>query len=389
MSGYHAPIAPSSMALTVACNGWLQMSEGLPPENDADKPEAMEGNAADWVAKQYARGKEVEYGTPTPIAGYSVDYDMIHGARLWARTLKYGANSGVPVIISRIHPTACWGEPDGWTYDGIEQTLHVPDYKYGFDLVEAFENWQVMAYAVGLIDTLNLDDQTTKVVMTIVQPRAFHPRGPVRTWVVMADQLRAYANIMHNAAVRALQKNPPPEVKAGPHCKTLHCRAAKANRCPVLQRAAGSIAEWMREGESPLELPVEALGTEWTILQAARAVLDARLEGVSAQVEELLRKGQRVPGARMESGGAPLKWKKGVTIDDIVGLGNVIARNLRTVNADPNSRKCAVVTPTQAIKAGLDEAMVKLYAEPIPGAMKLVADDGTEARKAFGGGPPA
>jgi hypothetical protein len=387
MSGFHAPIAPSSMALTVACNGWLQMSEGLPPEEE--KPEAMEGNAADWVAKQYAKGIEVEYGKPTPIEGYTVDYDMIHGARLWARTLRYAANSGVPVIISRVHPSACWGEPDGWSYDGIEQTLHVPDYKYGFDRVEVFENWQVMAYAVGLIDTLNLDDQVTKVVLTIVQPRAFHPGGPVRTWVVMADQLRAYANIMSTSAHRALQRNPPPEVKAGPHCKTLHCPAAKAARCPVLQQAAGSIAEWMREGESALEMPVEALGVEWTILRAAKAVLDARLSGLDTQVEELLRRHQRVPGARMESGNSPLKWKPGVTVEDIVGLGNVIGRNLRAVNSDPNSKKCVVVTPTQAIKAGLDEAMVKLYAEPVPSAMKLVADDGTEARKAFGGGPPA
>jgi len=129
MSGHHAALglAPSSMARTVACNAWVRMSEGLPPEPET--PEAIEGNAADWVAKQYARGNEVAYGTPTPFAGYPVDYDMIHGAKMWAEAIGYGSNSGVPVLIERIHPKM-WGEPDGWSFRGqhvqIEGALFYP-----------------------------------------------------------------------------------------------------------------------------------------------------------------------------------------------------------------------------------------------------------------------
>jgi len=391
MAGYHAPIAPSSLALTVACNAWVQMSRDLPPEPDT--PESLEGNAADWVAKQYAKGNEVAYGTETPVKGIKVDYDMIHGAKMWARTLRYGHYSGVPVVITRIHPTACWGEPDGASYDGIEQVLHVPDYKYGFDLVEVFENWQVMAYAIGLLDTLGLNDEETTVKMTIVQPRAFHRAGPIREWIVNGADLRAFATIAHNAAMSALRKpgelmwNKSLEAVAGPHCMTHHCPARHV--CPTLQLAAGHISEWTRKAESPLELTPEAMGTEWTILRNAFEVLRARKEGLETQIESLLRKGERVPGAKMESGGAPLKWKPGVTIEDVLGLGRMQApaKDFRAVNTDPNSRKCQVVTPTQAIKAGADESLVKVYAEPTPSAMKLVPDDGTEARKAFGATP--
>lgn len=388
MSGYHAMIAPSALALTVACNGWLKMAEGLPPEPDT--PEAMEGNAADWVAKQTARGVDVPYGSETPIKGYPVDYDMLDGARLWASTIRYGANSGTPVVIERIHPTQCWGEPDGWTYDGIEQTLHVPDYKYGFDLVEVFENWQVIAYAIGLLDMLDLDDQVTKVRMSIVQPRAFHPRGSVRVWETLGSNLRAYANIAHGAAIRALPTEGQggslikAETVAGPHCMTLHCPARGV--CPTLDRAASHVAEWTRDSESPLEMTADAIGTQLTIFKAAKEVIDARCSGLAAQAEQLIRMGHRVRGFTMESGGAPLKWNPETTVDDVLGLGVLNNKDMRKPLAEPNSRNSVVITPTQAVKAGISKDMVKVYASPTPSALKLVADDGSEARKAFGGG---
>src|ERR1700743_3366356 len=102
MSGTHAPIAPSKLALTIRCQAWVKLAEGLPPEPDG--PDAILGNAADWVAKQYAAGNEIPYGTAIPLPGnHTVDYDMIHGAKLWRDVVGYGAVSGVPVICERIH----------------------------------------------------------------------------------------------------------------------------------------------------------------------------------------------------------------------------------------------------------------------------------------------
>lgn len=390
MSGTHARkgLAPSSLALTVACNAWVAMSEGVAPEEDT--PDTLEGNAADWVAKQYAKGNEVAYGTETPIAGYPVDYDMIHGAKLWAETVGYGATSGLPVIIERIHADM-WGEPDGSRYDAIEEVLHVPDYKYGFDVVEVFECWQLIAYAVGLLDSLGLDDQVVRVRMKLVQPRAFHPAGPVRVWEVRGDELRTYANKARDACLSALRKpgelmwNKPLEAVVGPHCMTMHCPAR--HQCAALAHGASHVAEWTRKAESPHQLTPAAMGAEWNILVAASEVLKARLSGIAAQVEEHIRAGTRIPGARMEAGGAPLKWKPGTSVDDVLGLGSLCnpPKDMRNLPLEPNSRKCPVITPTQAIKAGVDKTLVEVYAEPTPTAMKLVPDDGKEARKAFGG----
>jgi hypothetical protein len=46
--------------------------------------------------------------------------------------------------------------------------------------------------------------------------------------------------------------------------------------------------------------------------------------------------------------------------------------------------KPGAVTPKQAVKAGIPEAVVKTYSIEPQGEIKLVRDTGEQARKAFG-----
>jgi hypothetical protein len=385
MSGHHARIAPSSLALTVACQAWVQLADGLPPEPDT--PETLEGNAADWVAKQYAQGNEVAYGSPTPVPGLSVDYDMIHGARLWAKVLGYGSVTNVPVIIERIHPTECWGEPDGWKYDPIDRVLHMPDYKYGFGVVDVFENWQLIAYAVGLMDTLGLKDFETLIKFTIVQPRAPHASGPVRTWAVRGDNIRALVNKAWAAAVRALPPDyakgvsEPPEATVGPHC--LHCPARLV--CETYQKSCTKVVEFVGRSQA-VALPPEAAGTELLILELAYEVLEGRISALRTQVDAYLRAGKSVPNYFLEPRETRLEWLPDVTEAEALGLGSSLPKpvNLLKPPAALNSRNSRVVTPTQAIKAGVDATVMSNYASRLSGAMKLARISTTEARRAFG-----
>ena len=63
--------------------------------------------------------------------------------------------------------------------------MHVVDYKHGVGVVvDADDNQQLMYYAFGFIME-NPDivyDRLMPVRVTIVQPRAFHPDGNIRTW---------------------------------------------------------------------------------------------------------------------------------------------------------------------------------------------------------------
>lgn len=394
MSGHHAPIAPSGLDLIIACQASLGLSQGLPPEPDT--PETLEGNAADWVAKQYARGNEVAYGTPIPLPGdFTVDYDMIHGAKMWADTIGYGSVSGVPVVAERIHPTACWGEPDGWVWNPIEGVLKLPDYKYGFGLVELFTvdasghlvfNWQLLGYFAGLMDTLELNDEYIQVEFIIVQPRAFHRDGPVRRYTVSATYLRAQVNEAFNKANRAYKPlesiplGPMPEAETGPHC--IHCPARGV--CQTYQAATGRVVEYTgKMGRIAME-PSD-VGVELAILQHAAQFLRGRIHALEAQAEAYLRAGKRVPMFCMEVDGGGYKWLDGVTVQELEAVAATCGLTLRNNITDPHSRKSPVVTPTQAIKAGIDAAVINQYAAKLPGAMKLTRSTSTlEARKVFG-----
>lgn len=376
------------MDRTVACNAWIQLSEGLPPEPDDE--DAMEGNAADWVAKQWAQGNEVAHGVAIPLPGdFTVDYDMIHGAKMWVGALGYGAVSGVPVVCERIHPTDCWGEPDGWRWDGIEGILRVPDYKYGFGIVEVFENWQLIPYAAGLMTTLGLKDSDVTIEFKIVQPRAHHKDGPVRTWRVQGDRIRALVNIAHGAAVRAWPPEsdrgvtPPPVAKTGPHC--LHCPARV--HCTTFQQAAATVLEFAGIG-SRTAMDADAVGVQLLLVQEAMEILQAQGSALSKQAEFYLRNGKRVTNFAMEPTTGALKWNDDVTAAEVVALGQTIRPDKQIDLKKPpgalNSRSGPIVTPTQAIKAGVDATVISQYASRPPGAMKLARESSTDARRAFG-----
>lgn len=380
MSGNHAILAPSSFDRTIKCQAWVGLASGLPPEPDTE--ETLEGNAADWVAKQYANGNEVAHGTPIPLpGGFHVDYDMIHGAKLWASTLGYGSISNVPVMIERIHPTACWGEPDGWRWDGIEYVLRLRDYKYGFGLVDEFENWQLIPYAVGIVDTMQIPDDAI-VEMTIVQPRAFHKRGPVRSWRIPVKNLRPYAERAHAAAMRAVPDEQDhtaevPEAVVGEHC--IYCPARHI--CQTFQYASTKLVEFIGKAESTA-LPPEAVGAELIIIEAAEKLVKARRESLQTQAETYLRQGKRVLNYGMEPTQTKLKWNEGVTANEILALGTLLEKDLHKPRGEINGMASPVVTPAQAIKSGIDEAVINQYASRSKG-YKLTRET-NEARRAFG-----
>lgn len=393
MSGHHAPIAPSGLALIIACQASLGLSQGLPPEPDT--PETLEGNAADWVAKQYANGNEVAYGTPIPLPGdFTVDYDMIHGAKMWADAVGYGTVSGVPVVCERIHPTASWGEPDNWSWNPIAGILKMFDYKYGFDLVELFWvevnghlmfNWQLLAYVVGILDMLDLHDEHIQVEFGLVQPRAFHRDGPVRRYTVNAGYLRTQVNEAFNKAQRAYRPlesiplGPMPEAETGPHC--IHCPARGI--CQTYQAATGSVVHYTgKMGRTAME--PNDVGVELAILLHAAQFLKGRIHALEAQAEAHLRAGKHVPLFCMEADGGGYKWLEGVTVQELEAVAATCGLTIRNVITDPHSRKSPVITPTQAIKAGIDAAVINQYAAKLPGAMKLARNSTAKAYKVFG-----
>lgn len=370
----HSILPPSSAARRVACPGSWALEQHYPETESSAS--AREGDAAHWVAAETLKESFFDvHGADLDIApnGEPVTQEMEDGADLLVndifelvedvdlRTLKIEQ----PISIANIHPEM-WGTPDAWVYK--PGTLWIWDYKFGHGYVDVFENWQLIAYAAGILNHLGINglaDQYTEVRMRIVQPRCYHRDGTIREWAIKASALRPYFNILQQAEAAATAPNAP--AKPGKHCG--HCRGRHA--CEALQRAALDTID-LSGSNTPHDLTPTALGTELYYLKQAAARLDARINGLSSQAESLLQKGQPVPHFKLERTNGREYWTK--SVEEVTTLGQLCGVELT---------KPALITPNQAIKAGVDAKVVKLYSARSAGTIKLVEfDDGT-TRKIF------
>lgn len=376
MSG-HAPLAPSAAARWVVCALSPTLEAAYPEQEDS--PASMEGTAAHWVVEMRLQGTPVALGD-RHANGVAVTGEMLEGAEMVLDDIidKLGPNWAdvlvieKPVQIPRVHPTANWGTPDyraRATSKG-RPCLFIWDYKFGHGLVEAPENWQLTDYASGCLDEWGVDgvrDQEVIVDFGIIQPRAHHRDGPVRHWRTMASDLRAAFNRLANAARVATAPNPPatPDPDACEYCAGRHA-------CEALQRAAYVAAD--HGGRfGALDLSPDALGLELRTLTRAQALLKARVSGLEAQAAAIIKQGKRVPFWMMETTAGRLAWTKPTA--EVLMLGQMLGKDF--------AKPLEPITPAQAKKLGLPDALAKSYAARPAGSVKLVPDDGSKARLTF------
>lgn len=376
----HADIAPSGLHRIVQCPGSLGMEKRHPETGDDE--DAQEGVAAHWVLEQMIGGHVPAEGSPTPNARVVTDA-MLEGAHLAVEQVvmdlaPFGmglADVAVeqPVSVPRVH-ARCWGTPDmrAWVPankhpQGIP-TLYVWDYKFGHRYVEVFENYQLVAYAVGALSATRLGDSGAQCVLGVIQPRAFHKDGPCRWWKVRFDALRALVNIASNAAEEALGPNP--RTRTGPACRD--CRARHG--CVTLQTAGYSLVEMSGAAQS-LELAPEDLGLELATITDAIERLEARRTGLEEQATSLMKhRGARVPGWTLQQGTGRTVWKRPAA--EVIQMGALFGKNL--------AKPPEAITPRQAKLAGLDPSLVDGCSTQQTGSLQLVRDLGLRARKVFG-----
>lgn len=366
----HAFLPPSGAAAWVECSVWPHMNARYPEAETSIK--SAEGTAAHWVLQVLQQsGRAVPEGTLAP-NGVAVTGEMIDGAQLAVDHIKVppGAQVWVENRFSgtRVHPTLNWGTPDlAWL---LWPKLQIYDYKFGHELVEAFENWQGINYAALIMDTLGIDgrtDQQLEVSITVIQPRAHHKDGAVRTWNVgPASNLRAYVNQLAGAAAKVTGEQP--VAKVGSHC--LYCPGRHA--CRTLEVVAQNSCD-VAYGMAPVELSAHEAGLQLRFLERAAKALEARITGLKEQATSLAKGGQRVPFYTMESGPPRKVWTADHATVEAVGQAMGIPLT-----------KPALITPLQAMEKGMSTEMVMQFARDVPGAAKLVPDDGSKARRAFG-----
>lgn len=357
MTDTHAEYAPSSMYLTVNCPGWKKQASLVPPEQPTES--SREGDAGHEVAAWAALGTDMSAATATATNGVEITEEMLDGAATWVEALEgYPARIETPVAITRLHSTKCWGTPDARQWAAPSKILRAADYKFGHGFVDEFENWQMLAYMVGMADELGIfDDPEVRYEMTVVQPR-FYNAPPIRTWTIQGEGLRHYSERMRHAVNEA--ESPNPRVISGTHCTYCPARAT----CKTYAKTVGNGIDFAGRADPMVSTP-DAVGLELKVVREFIKRLEARETGLSALAESMIRGGKRVPYFSLEQGFGRLAWSMPI---DVVEMSAQL--NGKTVMSPPKP-----ITPTQARdRKILADAIVKEYSTRPMGAFKLVPD---------------
>lgn len=356
---------PSSAERWVHCFGAPSM-EARFPETERNEI-AEEGKASHWAAT-FGRMREPmpAVGTVAP-NGVILTEEMLAGAQIFRDAVNYSGNLHIeePAVANGIH-WSCRTRPDLWYYQTPGAVLHVFDYKYGWGIVEPYENWQCICYAAAAVEAINIWRVRYAVCVHIVQPRPYHAQGPHRTWTFNDTELEAYVARLKHAAECVYE--PDPVLLTGNHC--CYCRARHA--CPSAQRMALLCLEYS-ETASSQELPPDALGLELRTLRRAMEAIKYRMTGLESQAISIINSGGFVPGFTLENGVGRAEWNKSPS--EIFMLGDMFGKNLRTEQVP--------VTPAQARKMGLPAEIVKAYSSQKGSGMKLVETTNSFAAKAF------
>jgi len=357
------------------------MQEQFPEPNKTNEA-AEEGTAAHWVGEQvlisYTTGDNVllcsdfiDKQAPNDVM---ITEEMTEGADMYVMDVlnvcqKGGVLSKLQieqhVKITEIHPTESEGTPDAWVFDKETNTLHLWDLKYGFVIVEPFENYQLIQYAIGILNQLPPISDIT-VNLTIVQPRPYHADGSVRTHSIKAsDLLGLYLDTLRDSAKLALSANPP--TKSGSHCK--YCSAFHA--CKTANRSAMNAIDVSNSMQIEV-IPPDQLKSQREILVRAQESINGRLNAIDAQIIASIKNNVVIDGLALDNPPGRLAWTK--SVDQVISLGQLM---------DVDLSKPGVITPTQAKKL-IDESVISMYSKRPPGKTKIVDSTKSKAARVFG-----
>lgn len=221
----HSPTGASSRSRWAKCPGSIRLGKGQPNKSSVPAEEGTAAHEVVGLAMKRAFSKniptrDVIKGVFEAITVYSDYVESIKADHPIHIEHSFDMGSIFPDL---------YGTADTVIFDKVTQILHVIDYKHGEGLVvEVKNNEQLEYYALGALHTLGY--LAREVQMTIVQPRKYHPDGPIRHWrVPVIHFLDVKANIIRE--VKATLE-PDAILLAGAHC--IFCPAK--NICPQKEK---------------------------------------------------------------------------------------------------------------------------------------------------------
>lgn len=344
---------PSNAHLWVPCPGYPTIRGDIEPlkREDHDNRARDMGIKAHLRAADYLRGKgwnvdELDSDYQECVKTYVDHVQAISTGDVRGEEEKLAC----PLVQTDPHemPRAI---VDAYHYDEITRELAVWELKTGVAAIEAEGNYQGAIYLDALVETCNLSPLFYKFF--VVQPRAYHPDGPIRQWSPTTDELTAVCNKIRTAAMATAND---PVCKPGPHCKQCDCRHA----CEALRKAV-ELSNHLVYDTTVYDQDMQTASLEWIMLKRSMEILKARLTGIEAQIKHHAIEGQVSQHLTVEPSTTAPKWTHDpATITSLCDLNGVDVRKPLTVK-----------TPLQAIAAGMPEEVVTAWSRRQAGPLKI------------------
>ena len=308
----HAELGASVAGRWMECPGSVRLSRGQP---SYESVHSRAGTAAHAVAELCLRkGTDPTTYIGMSIEGVEVDEDMAEAVTVfvdYCRGLMQDPQWDSWWVEHRFSlaelnpPAPMFGTADFGHYNKGTRQLEIVDYKNGSGVVvEVKGNKQLRYYALGAALSMGKGLAIDTIKMTIVQPRAAHPEGVVRSDIISYVDLLAFAGDLMNAARATLDPDAP--LSAGSHCR--FCPASPI--CPA-QRDMVQLTAQTTFAAMPLDvppapesMPIEVVADILTKLP----VLEQWAKDVRQHVLKKLEAGEEVPGFKLVEKRKTRRW---------------------------------------------------------------------------------
>lgn len=315
----HASLGASSAYRWIACPGSVRLSAGI---ESTSSVYAREGIAAHELCQMCLNsGQDAIEFIDREIDEFVVDEEMAEAVQVYLDAVRKVRNGSALTFVEKrfsLDKLMAGTELDGMMFGTNDcsvlvgtptgkSKLFVFDYKHGRGVaVDALGNPQLRYYALGACLEL-AHHVIEEVEAVIVQPRARHRDGPIRSEVITPFELVEWSADLADAAQAALSPDAP--LNPGDHCDW--CPAAGA--CPALRSHAYAVAQLQF---SPIDDTVitvppapETLTPEQLsrVLDAAEVVKDW-IAAVQAHAHLQLDHGTAIPGWKLVDKRPSRKW---------------------------------------------------------------------------------
>lgn len=216
MPNDHARLSPSGAAKWMSCPASLAAERGI---NDCYSIHAQEGTAAHAVAEQLLKALNPQWKATRPtfqrlaavdyvgeeVESWKITDDMAAPIQSYVDTVLAIAQGKTLHVEQRVdfsHVVGVrnsFGTADAIVINGDELQIH--DLKFGRGVkVDAFENPQLMIYALGALRVFEIGTDFNTVRLFIHQPRLNH----VSEWALSVQKLKEFGRKVKAAAKKAI-----------------------------------------------------------------------------------------------------------------------------------------------------------------------------------------